>query len=114
MRYHISKINKSNYFTGFQKCYDFRELTNTNSIIRKELWEDYHFDESLQESEDHDWAAEMLARGYKIVYDPAFNVYHSHGGFGRPTLYDRLELWKGLVEKINLKPRPSRSTSKVQ
>jgi hypothetical protein len=34
-------------------------LSNTNSIIRKNLWEKYHFDENLTGCEDYDWGLEM-------------------------------------------------------
>ncbi len=86
LRYHIYRISQSDLFKGVQREEYFREITNTNCIIRKDLWAIYPFDEGLRESEDMDWAMEMRARGYKTVFDPCFNVYHSHGGLGRPTI----------------------------
>jgi glycosyltransferase involved in cell wall biosynthesis len=56
-------------------------------IIRKELWKTYPFDENLPSLvpetkkyglEDYDWGQEMKARGYAIVVDPLFSVFHSH------------------------------------
>lgn len=113
MIYHINQINEGNLFSGFQKDYAFTDFTNTNSMIRKDLWEKYPFDERLQESEDRDWALEMLARGHKVVYDPVFNVYHSHGGLGRPTIYERMELWNSINKGVNSKTRPSKSYSRL-
>ena len=60
-----------------------------NCVIRKSLWEVYPFDESLVKIipdtkkyglEDYDWSMEMRIRGYCIVVDPSFSVFHSHGG----------------------------------
>jgi rhamnosyltransferase len=51
----------------------------TNAIIRKELWEQHHFDESYGlGGEDGEWAGYWLARGYYIVKDWACTVRHSH------------------------------------
>ena len=49
--------------------------------------EEYLFDEKLSDEipqarkfgQDYDWATEMLARDYKIVVEPKFDVYNSHG-----------------------------------
>jgi len=56
-------------------------LGTTNAIIRKDLWETYHFDESFNEGwggEDSDWAWHFVGKGYKIIHDPRFRVRHSH------------------------------------
>jgi GT2 family glycosyltransferase len=59
-----------------------------NCIIRKSLWNVYPFDENLLKIipetrkyglEDYDWSREMRTRGYRIVVDPSFSVFHSHG-----------------------------------
>jgi rhamnosyltransferase len=59
-----------------------------NCIIRKSLWNVYPFDENLLKIipdtlkyglEDYDWSMEMRIRGYRIVVDPSFSVFHSHG-----------------------------------
>lgn len=64
-----------------------RWISTINCIIRKSRWEEYPFDENLLNiipetkkygGEDYDWTLEMLARGYKIVLDPDFNVIHAH------------------------------------
>lgn len=96
-----------------EKDFNSKSMTNTNTIIRKDLWKEYPFDEKLEECEDYDWASEMVARGYRIVVDPAFNVYHSHGGIGRPTYNDRVENWGKICAVIDSKQRPSKSYSKV-
>lgn len=87
-------------------------VSTTNAIIRKNLWKMYPFDESLEECEDYDWSKEMIARGYKIVKDPYFNVYHYH-----PLTIaqdrDRQNRWQNLVSSINERKRPRKSFSKL-
>lgn len=111
--YHINRLNKDNYFSGFTKENNFDKPSNTNFMLRKSLWNVYQFDEYLSNSEDLDWCTEMIARGYNIVYDPKFDVYHSHGGLGRKIITERVEEWKIPNEIVNSKKRPSESVSKL-
>lgn len=53
-------------------------LGNTNSIIRRDLWQQHKFDESLIISEDLEWSIYFKRKGYEIINDPRFRVYHSH------------------------------------
>lgn len=75
-------------------------LSNTNSIIRRDLWEKYHFDESLSGAEDYDWGLEMRARGYKVIRDPRFMIRHYHKITPQIRKY-----WAEMVELINNKDR---------
>jgi len=52
---------------------------NANSLIRKALWEEIPFDETLTNIEDRAWAQRILERGHTIVYEPEASVYHHHG-----------------------------------
>ena len=52
---------------------------NANSILRRKLWEEFPFDNSVTNIEDRIWAQEMLNRGYKLLYEPDASVYHYHG-----------------------------------
>lgn len=52
---------------------------NANSIIQRRVWDQVPFDEEISGVEDRDWAKKILARGYKIVYEPSASVYHHHG-----------------------------------
>jgi len=52
---------------------------NANSMIRRDLWNDVPFDETVTNIEDRVWAQKMLHKGYKIVYEPEASVYHYHG-----------------------------------
>jgi len=52
---------------------------NANSMIRKEVWERFPFDEEVTNIEDRVWAKQVLAAGYNIIYEPEASVYHWHG-----------------------------------
>jgi rhamnosyltransferase len=52
-------------------------FSNTNSAIKREVWEKIPLPEMLK-SEDQEWAKRALLAGYKVVYDPEAVVYHSH------------------------------------
>ncbi len=51
---------------------------NSNAAMRKSLWKKIHFDETLSASEDHDWVKKVRQKGYKVIFEPEAEVYHSH------------------------------------
>jgi len=53
-------------------------FSNVNGAVRKSCWEECPFDQTMTGSEDWAWAKAMLERGYRIVYEPKAEVYHSH------------------------------------
>lgn len=89
-------------------------MTNTNSIIRKGVWQEYPFDEKLSECEDYDWACEMFARGYNIIKDPKFSVFHSHSLLGRPGYRQRLPKWKRICAMIDERKRPRKFFTRLK
>ncbi|MER3397615.1 MAG: glycosyl transferase family 2 [Chloroflexota bacterium] len=55
-------------------------FSNANSAIRRTLWVQVPFDETLSGAEDFAWAKQVQELGYLIKYEPTARVYHSHGG----------------------------------
>ena len=51
-------------------------LVNSNSALRRSLWLEFPFDESLPATEDKKWGQEAMARGYCLVHDPQAAVWH--------------------------------------
>jgi len=51
---------------------------NTSCAVRKAAWEKVNYDESLSYCEDHDWLRKVRSIDYKVIYEPAAKVYHSH------------------------------------
>lgn len=52
---------------------------NANSMIRRAAWLDHKFADDINGVEDRDWAKKILARGFRIVYEPLAAVHHHHG-----------------------------------
>lgn len=100
-------------------------LSTINCVIRKAMWEEYHFDEELMTlipetrkygGDDYDWSLEMLSRGYRIVLDPAFNVIHAHEKDMALEIYRNLRnyfIYKRLREKIKRLRRPRQSFESI-
>ncbi|MCL4390529.1 MAG: glycosyltransferase family 2 protein [Patescibacteria group bacterium] len=88
-------------------------LTNTNSLIRRDLWRIYPFDERLIEgSEDYDWACEMLARGYDIVKTPLFSAIYYRVN-GKSSYWKMRPVWDRINAEIGRKTRPGKSYTKL-
>ena len=56
-----------------------------NSAIRRKVWEEHRFSETLQYSEDVEWSYWAKSRGYGIRYVPTAKVMHSHNYTIRQT-----------------------------
>ena len=97
-------------------------FSTTNCILRRSLWKEYSFDEKMPElienagkfgGEDYDWALEMLARGYNLVVEPQFDVYHSHGE-SLPKLVTKYLIWRKIRKDIRSLKRPRKSYTRLE
>jgi len=97
-------------------------FSTVNCVLRKSLWQEYPFDESMPEKihgagklggEDYDWAMEMLARGRKVVVEPRFDVYHSHGE-SLSQLFPKYLAWRRIRRAIRSLPRPRESYTRLK
>jgi len=61
---------------GFPRKYF--SFSNVNAVVRRDLLMRFPFREDILFCEDIYLAKELLSNGYKIVYDPAAVVFHSH------------------------------------
>ncbi|MEK7134540.1 MAG: glycosyltransferase family A protein [Patescibacteria group bacterium] len=67
----------------------------TNALIRKDLWQQRKINEAYgYGGEDGEWAAYWIARGYVIIKDSAFTVYHSHY-LNLFDWYRQIKHWRG-------------------
>lgn len=66
---------------GIERRIQFKDtfFHNANSMIRRELWERFPFDEETPHIEDRLWAEQIIATGVAIAYEPEAAVYHHHG-----------------------------------
>lgn len=76
-------FNKRDMWTtfGIERRIQTRDyfFHNANSMIRRDLWAKTPFDEDIHGVEDRDWGKKMIARGYRLVYEPTASVFHHHG-----------------------------------
>jgi len=120
----IGKLDKAIYQLT-QKAILRQDWCSTiNCVIRKSLWQVYPFDENLSKIipetakyglEDYDWSKEMIARGFKIVVDAKFSVFHSHGRAFDETARNLRGyfIYREIQQKIILLKRPRTSFSKA-
>lgn len=52
---------------------------NASSAFRREIWEQFPFDENLTNIEDRIWGELVISKGFNIIYEPDSSVYHWHG-----------------------------------
>lgn len=64
--------------------YFFCNFDNVCSAVRKSIWQDHRFG-PINFGEDIDWSERVLKSGFKIAYEPAAAVIHSHD---RPLTYE--------------------------
>jgi threonine dehydrogenase-like Zn-dependent dehydrogenase/glycosyltransferase involved in cell wall biosynthesis len=60
-----------------QRAPDFF-TNNANAAIRRDLWKEHRFDESLSGIEDIAWAKHWMERDYRAVYTPDATIFHIH------------------------------------
>lgn len=63
-------------------------FSNASCAIRREILIRFPFEEKLSGSEDREWAGRVKKNGFKISYNPASCVYHSHRLFYK-AIYER-------------------------
>lgn len=51
---------------------------NANAAIRRSLWQERQFDETLPGLEDIEWAKYWMEQGWAVRYEPAAEVLHLH------------------------------------
>lgn len=52
--------------TDAEKFAGVRKLMNSGLVIRRGVWQEIPYDETLESSEDKHWAMQVLGKGYKI------------------------------------------------
>jgi rhamnosyltransferase len=63
-------------------------VSNVNSAIRKDVWQQFKFSETIIMAEDKEFANRILSAGWTIVYEPEAAVYHGHD-FGLWSVFKR-------------------------
>jgi D-arabinose 1-dehydrogenase-like Zn-dependent alcohol dehydrogenase/GT2 family glycosyltransferase len=87
----FSEIMDFNYLFGkkeLKKSSPKYFCNNANSMIRKDLWLNHPFNETLSGLEDIEWSKYWMDKGYKIVYKPNASIIHIHNETG-PQIRNR-------------------------
>jgi rhamnosyltransferase len=53
-------------------------FSNSNSALKRSVWERFRFADDIFWAEDQDWARRVLLAGFAIRYEPEAAVRHSH------------------------------------
>ena len=70
---------KREVFSGVSHYYrDNLFVSNVNSAIKKNIWQDLKFSEKVARGEDKEFAKRVLLAGWGIIYQPEAVVYHAH------------------------------------
>ena len=69
-------------------CQDHPFCNNANAAIRRSLWEQQSYDETLTGLEDVDWAKRAIESGHRIAYVADADIVHVHDEVYR-QIYNR-------------------------
>jgi rhamnosyltransferase len=76
------------------RALDFMIFSTVSCAIPRDVWLKYPFDNNIIIAEDQYWARYVLGKGFKIVYQPASMVYHSHNYSPRQLYEIKLKVAK--------------------
>ncbi|MFC2155643.1 glycosyltransferase family 2 protein [Acidobacteriota bacterium] len=74
----LKSMPEHRFVTDRSKYFDFMIFSTVSCAVRREIWQRFPFAERIVIAEDQDWAKRVLDEGFKIVYEPGSQVYHSH------------------------------------
>ena len=100
-----SDSNKRDLWTvfGLDKKIQLKDtfFHNANSVLKRDLWEKFKFNENITNIEDRIWGKQVINAGYKIIYEPEASVYHWHG-IHQDSNQERLKNVVKIVEEMDL------------
>lgn len=62
--------------SNYNQLYPF--CNNANTAIRRSIWSEQHYDETLTGLEDLAWAEKILDKGFNLVYEAEAVIVHVH------------------------------------
>jgi rhamnosyltransferase len=84
-------------------------FSNSNSAIRKDVWNRFRFDEKVRWAEDVLWQRAVTKAGFSIVYVPDAAVYHTH----EIDICNAYRISKDCAQVLALMTRKRRSISRL-
>ena len=86
-------------------------ISNVNSAIRKDVWQQFRFSVDVLMAEDKELAKRLLLGGGHIVYEPEAAVYHAHDFSLRSVFRRSLDYGESLRQGAAGLPRSRKSLS---
>lgn len=102
----IVRIGASDYY------HDNVFISNVNSAIRKDVWQQFKFSPNVVMAEDKEFAKRVLFAGWSIIYEPEAAVYHAHDFSLRSVFQKSLDYGVSLRQGAEGLPRSRRSLAK--
>ena len=87
-------------------------ISNVNSAIRKDVWQEFRFSEDVLMAEDKELAKRLLLGGWHIVYEPEAAVYHAHDFSLRSVFRRSLDYGESLRQGAAGLPKSRKSLPK--
>ncbi|MBM4452782.1 MAG: glycosyltransferase, partial [Chloroflexi bacterium] len=77
-------------------------ISNVNSAIKRDVWQQFKFSEKVILAEDKEFARRVLLAGWKIVYRPDAVVYHAHDFSLRSIFRRSMDSGIALAQGVNV------------
>jgi rhamnosyltransferase len=77
-------------------------ISNVNSAIKRDVWQQFKFSEDIVLAEDKEFAKRILHAGWKIVYQPDAVVYHAHDFSLRSIFHRSVDTGIALNQGVNV------------
>ena len=77
-------------------------ISNVNSALRRDVWQQFKFSEKVVLAEDKEFAKRVLLAGWRIVYQPDAVVYHAHDFSLRSIFQRSIDAGMALSQGIGL------------
>ena len=76
-------------------------ISDVSSAIRKDVWHQFRFSETIVRAEDKEFARRVLLAGCKIIYRPDAVVYHAHDFSLRSVFQGSVDIGMALSQGVS-------------
>ncbi|MFQ6099699.1 MAG: glycosyltransferase family 2 protein [Anaerolineae bacterium] len=101
----FEEIELELWFPPLEAPKQVSSISSASAAIRRNVWQEIRFDETLSLDEDGEWARAAMACGHQIMYAPHSVVWHSHPACV-DTVYRRW-FWRSYVIHSRAGEKPS-------
>lgn len=73
-------------------------ISNACCLLKKEIWDNNPFNETLQSSEDYEWYRRIINQGYSVGYTCQIELVHGH--YLNPAYVYKKDYWREYTGRI--------------